>query len=254
MREPRVAAEVREDDRKPRRPVALSVTAIPPKPGVKQMTKHKERSSRFQFPVQIPSLRLARSRAGLAVGAAGGLMLLSVTAAWAISVVLAPGASLVVPATTDATEPDLGGVVLQDTLVPFTIKAPDGAVVCAGKLQDRVVRSTKTGLLHFYYAIRETEGPGAVGRIATASFSGLKLRVAYRTDGLGTVPPRVAARNAAPGPLVTFELTDPPVSCARHEESRFMLIKTTVKAFHTGGATRIFATTGAEVAVPTLRP
>ena len=101
--------------------------------------------------------------------------------------------------------------MLQDTLVPFTIKAPDGAVVCEGKLQHRVVRSTKTGLLHFYYAIRETAGPGAVGRIATASFSGLK---AYRTDGLGTVPPRVAARDAAPGPLVTFELTDPPVSCA----------------------------------------
>jgi hypothetical protein len=68
------------------------------------------------------------------------------------------------------------------------------------------------------------------------------------------VPPRIAARSAAPGALVTFELTDPSVSCAKHEESRFMLIKTTLKAFHPGGATKIFATTGASVTVPTARP
>jgi hypothetical protein len=33
-----------------------------------------------------------------------------------------------------------------------------------------------------------------------------------------------------------------------------MLIKTTLKAFHPGGATKIFATTGASVTVPTARP
>src|SRR5580658_7357657 len=218
------------------------------------MTQHEERTSRFQSRLGMPLMRLARSRAGRVAAASGGLILLSVTAALAISVLLPPGGSLPVPATTAATEPDLDGTVIEDTLVPFSIKDPSGAVVCAGKLQDRVVQSTKTGLLHFYYAIRETEGPGAVSRIVTSPFNKLKLRVAYRTDGLGTVPPRIAARSAAPGALVTFELTDPSVSCAKHEESRFMLIKTTLKAFHPGGATKIFATTGASVTVPTARP
>jgi len=217
------------------------------------MTKHTNWRSRVQYRAPTSTMQLARSSATLA-GAAVALMLFGVTSALAVSVLLPPGAILPTPSTTAATEPDLGGVVIHDKLVPFTIKAPNGPVLCAGNLQDRVVRSTTTGLFHFYYRIRDTHGPGAVSRIVTASFGMLALQVAYRTDGLGTVPPRIASRSIAPGALVTFELTDPSVSCAQHQESRFILIKTTVKAFHAGGVTRIFATTGAEVPVPTVMP
>jgi hypothetical protein len=218
------------------------------------MTKQTKRRLEFRFPVRLTGMKLGRGRARLAAAGGGGLVLWSATVALAISVLLAPGASLTVPATTAAAEPDLDGIVIHDVLVPFTLKALDGAALCTGKLQDRVVRSSKTGRLDFYYAIRETEGPGAVARIVTLPFGGLPLRVAYRTDGLGTVAPRVAARSVAPGVRVTLEFTDPPLLCARHEESRFMVIKTETTDFRSGGETQIFATTGAEFTMPTVMP
>jgi hypothetical protein len=197
---------------------------------------------------------LMRGRTGFAGAISAGLLLLGGGAAMAVSVLLPPGGSLVVPSTTSATEPTLAGVVKHDTLVPFTIKSPAGAVLCEGNLQDRVVESTSTHQLDFYYRIRDTQGPGAVLRIDTSSFGGLPLRVGYRTDGLGTVPPRHANRSPKPGATVAFTLNDPPVSCANHQESQFILIRTPVTAFHPGGATRIIATTGASVTVPTVKP
>jgi len=116
------------------------------------------------------------------------------------------------------------------------------------------VKSSKTGRYHFYYRIRNTSGPGAIGRIETASFANQKVDVGYRTDGLGSVPPREASRSPLPGQLITFGFTDPPISCARHQESFFVLIKTEATAFHTGGGTRIFSTTGAATSVTTVQP
>lgn len=197
--------------------------------------------------------RFAR-RAGLAGAVGGGVIVLGTVAALAVSVLLPPGGTVGVPSTTAATEPDLAGVVIHDALVPFTIRSAAGAVLCAGNLQDRVVRSNRTKRLHFYYRIRDTKGTGAVNRLATVSFAVPMLRVAYRTDGLGTVPPRQASRSGGPGALVTFTFNDPPISCARHQESRFVLIKTVATAFTPGGTTRVLATTGAGASVPTVKP
>lgn len=194
---------------------------------------------------------LVRSRFAAAI--AGGLLLFS-TAALAVSVLLAPGATVAVPSTTAAAEPNLAGPIEHDTQVPFVIRTPAGALICEGKLLNRVVRSTATNRLDFYYAILDTNGPGAVARISTTGFGGLSLRVGYRTDGLGTVPPTVAGRSAAPGAIVAFRFTNPPVSCANHEESRLMLVRTRVMKFRPGGTTSIVATTGAGVTVPTVRP
>jgi hypothetical protein len=215
------------------------------------MTKSMDGRSRLRFSVPMPRMKVTRAKACLA---GAGLLVLASTAALAVSAALAPGASLTVPATTAATEPTLDGVVVHDALVPFTIKATNGEALCSGQLQDRVVRSTKTGQYDFYYAIRETNGTGAVGRIVTESFASQPLRVAYRTDGLGTIPPHLAARNAAPGAAVEFQFTDPPVSCARHDESRFMLIRTEVKTFTPNGKTEIFSTAGPSASVPTVMP
>jgi hypothetical protein len=215
------------------------------------MTHATKGRSTLRSSVHPSRMNLTRGKACLA---GSGLVLLSSTAALALSVVLAPGASLPVPATTAATEPTLDGTVIHDVMVPFTINGANGAVLCSGKLQDRVVQSTKTGQYDFYFAIRETAGTGEVNRMLTSSFAAQPLRVAYRTDGLGTVPPRTAARNAAPGAAVEFLLTDPPVSCARHEESRFMLLRTDVKVFKPGGKTEIFATTGNSASIPTVMP
>jgi len=197
---------------------------------------------------------LQRGKLGWASGAAVAAMLSLSTAALAISVLLPPGGTVAVPSTTAALEPDLAGVVIHDAVLPFTIKNPAGGMVCAGQLQDRVVRSSKTGLLHFYYRIRATSGPGAISQLTTAGFPNLALRVAYRADGLGTVPPRRAHRTSAPGAQVMFTLPDPTVSCAKHEESRFIFIKTPAKAFRPGGVTRVIATTGAVASVPTVMP
>src|SRR5712692_6844483 len=135
-------------------------------------------------------IRNPARRAVLVGATAGSLALLGAGAAMAVSVLLPPGGSLITPSTTAATEPTLSGVVIHDALVPFKIATPDGHVLCSGNLQDRVVKSNKTQRLDFYYRIRDTQGTGAVGRISTVGFGGLDLRVAYRTDGLGTVPPR----------------------------------------------------------------
>jgi hypothetical protein len=139
-------------------------------------------------------------------------------------------------------------------MVPFTITTPSGAVLCEGQLQDRVVQSNKTGQFDFYYAIRDTKGPGAINRLVTASYAGQPIRVAYRTDGLGTVAPNFANRSVAPGAMVQIRFTNPPVSCAQHQESRFVLIRTDVKVFNPGGKTQLFTTTGAGTSVPSVMP
>jgi hypothetical protein len=197
---------------------------------------------------------LAHGRIRLVGAAAGTLTLLWASAALAVSAPLAPGANIAVPSTTAASEPTLAGGVIHDALVPFSIKTAAGEVLCTGQLQDRVVRSTRTGRLDFYYRIRSTQGPGAVRGVATSAFGGVPLQVGYRLDGLGTVPPRLANRSPTPGAVVTFEITDPPVSCAQHQETRFILIRTPVSAFHVGGKTQIIATTWDEVSVPTVMP
>jgi hypothetical protein len=215
------------------------------------MKKREGWISRFAFPA---AMRRGRSWFHGLWRASGGLKVLSIAAAFALTVLLPPGGNLPVPPMTAAAEPDLNGVVIHDALVPFAIKGlASDTVVCSGTLQDRVVRSRKTGHLHFYYRIRNTSGPGVVSRITTSSFAGLVLRVAFRTDGLGTVSPRVAARNAAPGMFVTFAF-DPPISCGQHQESRFMLIKTAASVLRPGGRTQIVANQGLPDTVNTVMP
>jgi hypothetical protein len=58
------------------------------------------------------------------------------------------------------------------------------------QLQNRVVLSTRTGRLDFYYRIPNTQGREP----ATAAFGGPPLRVTYRLDGLGTVLAAAAPR------------------------------------------------------------
>jgi hypothetical protein len=108
------------------------------------------------------------------------------------------------------------------------------------QLQYRVVLSTRTGRLDFYYRIANTQGREP----ATAAFGGPPLRVTHRLAGLGTVLPRLGTRRPAPGALVTFKMADPPVSCAQHQETRFIFIRTPATAFHAGGNTQIIVTTG----------
>ena len=197
--------------------------------------------------------KLARDKAGLATGIAIALILLAAAAALAVSVALPPGGTVVVPATTVAKEPDLEGTVVREVTRLFTINK-NNVVVCRAQLHHFVIRSTRTQGLDFYYHILLTSGSGAINRIATTKFSGVDTRVAYRTDSTGGgVPPRHATRSGAPGSLITFDLTDS-VSCAQHQQSRLILIRTPKGSPRAGGSTRLFTTKDESVSVSTFMP
>jgi hypothetical protein len=183
-------------------------------------------------------------------GAASLLLLSSVVQA---SVPLTPGGPPVaLPGTTAAAEPDLAGTVLHDKLLPFTIGTP---TQFKGVLQDRVVRSTKTGTLHFYKFIRQTEsGPkGSVTEVAVESFNkAKKLEADWRSDGLGTIAPVTAQRSPGVGSRVTFAFK--PQTLVAGRESRFFFVKTSEKDFKINGKTTIRLASGASVTLETAAP
>jgi len=181
-----------------------------------------------------------------------GLISLVAVPVYGQSVVLTPGATVPLPSSTAAMEPDLAGVVLLDKLIPFDITSAGGQPLCRGQLQNRVVRSNKTGLLHFYYRIRGTVPnlPGRITTVGTVKFFDA-LKVAYRLDGLGTVNPAGASRSSA-GELVTFDFKPSVLRC--DAESRFFFIKTNAKQFAPGGQTRLVLGTGEVAALETVIP
>jgi hypothetical protein len=167
-----------------------------------------------------------------------------------VSAILVSGATIPLPSSTAASEPDLAGVVLHDALIPFVVKDTLGRVLCRGRLQDRVVRSTQTGLLHFYYRIRgdRRRQRGRIRSTITLSFGLDTLSVGYRLDGLGAVNPTSATRTAD---TVQFDFKDPLLSCSA--ESRFFFIKTSAKTFGPG-QTALVLSSGQSVTLNTVAP
>jgi len=172
----------------------------------------------------------------------------------AAPVALTAGSTIPVAALTEAAYPNLGGVVQYDQLVPFTLQDSSGNVECTGNLQERVVLSSNTGDLDFYYRVRDTAGSGSVARLSTSSFAGMSVSVGYRTDGPGTVSPGAATRRAAPGGLITFDFSSNPIVCAAQQESQFMLISTAVTSFESSGQADIFSTDGIDFSMPAVMP
>ena len=187
-------------------------------------------------------------RAPLVLAAAAVGVGLLAAQAGAVSAVLANGATIALPATTAAAEPDLAGVVIHDAVIPFQVKnAAQTTVLCEGQLQDRVVRSTATNDLHFYYRFIGTPTrlrfpPTArITRIETVWFSGVDpLRAAYRTDGLGVVAPATARRPYVD--TIWFVFGGGGMPCGSN--SRFFFVKATGTGYKTVGETRIELTTG----------
>jgi hypothetical protein len=189
--------------------------------------------------------------------------------AQATSVLLPPGGSVTpVPPTAAFVENSLGGDLARDGIAPvvnehFRITTSDGTVLCEGTFQNIVVRSSRTGLLDFYYRILETRGPGRIDKIVTSDFAGPiaafghgvapALGVAYRSDQGGHTRPRRAVRSAAPGREVTFVF---PFSCApqMHQDPKPILIRTSAGNFQLSGVTQIFGTGGLPFRVQTLMP
>ena len=167
------------------------------------------------------------------------------------SALLNPGLGFViVPPTSPAVEPDLTGRIYRKLYAPFTIMNAAGGVECAGELENVAVLS---GAHHynFYYFIRGVSNVGAVNRIRTFDFSRQTVRVGYRQDWSGTVPPFRADRFFV-GDWVTFSFPQP-ISCKTYGKSPFMVIKTLTDNLSLGKAV-ITSTAGYSAQVTTLGP
>jgi hypothetical protein len=111
----------------------------------------------------------------------------------------------------------------------------------------------------FYYRIAKTSGPGKINLLTvipvgpnywigvTTYVRGMLIDVAYRSDLPGTVRPILATRTTPD--KVAFRLIDSPLSCAKRQESRFMLIRTPSFIWRSGTAV-ITTTMGNSATLP----
>lgn len=120
-----------------------------------------------------------------------GLLAQSSAHAVALNQPVAPAlfTNTALPGTTVASRPELAGTVLEDLITPFSFEGITGTV------QNRVVRSTATGTLDFYWKINVDTAATDVGVVALrlTNFGYDALTDAdWRIDGLGSVAPGTA--------------------------------------------------------------
>lgn len=142
-----------------------------------------------------------------------------------------PGAArpeLAVSGTT-AARPELTKVFnLNDNLIPFEIRNATGQVIFAGKVQNRVGRSSTTGTLCFDFFIRDTT-PGLPGRITEVrrdGFGGWKFDANYRTDSMGTIGPD-SVNYTPDGTAVRFLFDKKPITAGAFSHSCFVFTDAT---------------------------
>lgn len=160
-----------------------------------------------------------------------------------------------VTGTTSAQLPDLAGTVIHDRVRAFEIRNAAGNTVYKGNLQDRVVRSTATGDLHFYYRVRDTD-PAFVGDLVAIDAMGFGpfagVHADYRPDGLGTEAPARASRTAD-GTTVRFAFWPNPIDGG--ESGKFCLVKPIgADDYAEGGMVTLRLFTGESVALSAKRP
>jgi hypothetical protein len=161
------------------------------------------------------------------------------------------------PGSTAALEADLGGPVVSDQVIPFRILNRAGALLFMGQLQNRVVKSSRSGVLHFYYRIRDTKQGlnGIIRSIISKSFvTTPSIQVDWRPDGLGSVNPIEAQRSLRDGSLVQFNFDIADMVMVGGTESKFFYIKTTAQNFNLKGQTKILLTSGDSVLLNTAAP
>lgn len=163
---------------------------------------------------------------------------------------LVAGDTIVMTGTTSAAQPELGGGVLNDNLIPFDFVG-DGLFYVGYSLQNRVVESGETGNLIFGPRLRDPINTlsSAIGILYIDGFSisgygDFAVDAAYRTDGLGDVGPTSASRSAD-GDTLTFDFGFPMTSHYLaeevHDTSYFLSLATDATAFDTSGIMTIFA-------------
>lgn len=195
-------------------------------------------------------------RVSLAMIALSAMALSSVSSA---SVAIPPGSGPTnLVGATAAAESDLAGTVLYDKLIPFKIMGARGVLLFAGNLQNRVVKSSRTGNLHFYYRIRDTKSGlnGVVEDLRTQGYQNVNPLLAdWRPDGLGTIHPDTVERSPGAGALVNFNfIPRAGMILVGGLDTKFFYLKTSYKKFAPGGHTQIRLKSGESVMLPTVMP
>ena len=153
----------------------------------------------------------------IAVATCAALVTLATTTAYAVPLdnafVVQPYLDTSLPGTTVAARPELAGVVLADTMQPFTFSG----MALSGTVQNRVVREAGTGTLDFYWRVlvdpASTGGGISAFRLGNFGYSYL-TDADWRLDGLGTVAPfvgRLFNPSGRPDGAINFLFTDPQV-------------------------------------------
>jgi hypothetical protein len=165
------------------------------------------------------------------------------------------------PGTTSAANPALKGVVLADTLTPFSISDPKSGKTMAGTVQSRVVRRDSTATLDFYWRIIPAPGGNAAPfqfHIEDFFAANDPMDIDYRTDSLGSAGPINASWAKAFGIMEfilhsgcggTWYCPSPPGG------SRFFFAATSAKTFQKTAKMMIVASPALQVGfLPTYGP
>jgi hypothetical protein len=114
------------------------------------------------------------------------------------AVELLPGNKISLEGTSFSVNSNLGGSVVRDQLIPFEIKNNSGLIILAGKVQDRVVRSTNTEQLIFAPRLRDLTSPNGdswISSIRIEGYGNVATDVDFRSDGSGDVAPNNVRRD-----------------------------------------------------------
>ena len=142
------------------------------------------------------------------------------------------GNNITLPGITEAQRHALAGPILHDATVSTSLGGGQGEGETVD-LQLRVVRSSNTGLLDFYYRFTPTANSAPAGNATGVnilfSLTGLELTFAdFRLDGVGTQPPNDFANGV--GGVGNFYFTflhSVPIGVS----TRFFFVSTNAKDF-----------------------
>ncbi|SHH08601.1 PEP-CTERM sorting domain-containing protein [Massilia sp. CF038] len=132
---------------------------------------------------------------------------LMLAAASASAVVLPIFTPVSLPGTTAILDPQLAGVVLEDTVQAFSFVANGGVI--SGTVQSRVVRSNLDGTLDFYWRVVSDASSGSpiqsfrIGEFFTPTYD-----ANWRIDGTGDTSPLTALLFPGPGGQVNFDFAN----------------------------------------------
>ncbi len=158
--------------------------------------------------------------------------LISPLAAWAVPLTEPAGsyADFAINGTTSEERPELGGLIVEDSVSDFTLSGPGNEL--SGTIQSRVVRSDVDDTLNFSWRITSVENNGGITAFRVGGFEGFALDADWRIDGLGDSAPDTARYFGSDEGAVNF-LFDDPVSPG--EESYFFFLETEATAYNRSG-------------------